>query len=100
MIGRLTIATSCFNHPSCPSSILTEQIFVTYRSRLSAVEADRFKVSKLLRGLQRLHSDCLRAQHDVGGDLACYNLDVDRAMAVTGHIARIWEVDNSVLSFD
>ncbi len=37
-------------------------------SRLSAVEADGCQVSRLLRGLQWLHSDCLRAQHEnVGG---------------------------------
>ncbi len=34
----------------------------------SAVEADGCLVSRPLRGLQWLHSDCLRAQHDnVGG---------------------------------
>jgi hypothetical protein len=37
-------------------------------SRLSAVEADGCQVSRPLRGLQWLYSDCLRAQHEnVGG---------------------------------
>jgi hypothetical protein len=37
-------------------------------SRLSAVEADGCQVSRLLWGLQWLHSDCLPAQYDdVGG---------------------------------
>jgi hypothetical protein len=69
-------------------------------SRLSAVDADGYQVSRPLRGLQLLHSDCLRAPHDVGGDLACYNLDVDGEMVVMGSVARIWEEDDSVLSTD
>ncbi len=45
-------------------------------SRLSAVEADKCKVSRLLVGLQWLYSDCLRVQHEnVGGTWHVY-LDV------------------------
>ncbi len=40
-------------------------------STLSAVEAERCQVRRLLCSMQWLHSDCLRVQHDVGEDLAC-----------------------------
>jgi hypothetical protein len=33
-----------------------------------------------------------------GGDLAYYQLEVDREMAATGHLARIWKEDDSMLS--
>jgi hypothetical protein len=35
-----------------------------------------------------------------GGDLAHYNLDMDREIAATGYVLRIWEEDDSVLSTD
>jgi hypothetical protein len=60
-------------------------------SRLSAVEVE---------GCQ-LHSHCLGAQHDVGpGDLARYNLDMYREMAATCCVARNWEENDSMLSYD
>ncbi len=34
------------------------------------------------------------------GDLACYNLDVGGEMVATGHVAKIWEEDDSILSTD
>jgi hypothetical protein len=34
------------------------------------------------------------------GDLARYNLDVDGEMAAMGHVARIWEEEDGVLSSD
>ncbi len=40
---------------------------VLYSSRMSAVEAEGCQVNRLQSGLQWLHSDCLHAQHDVGG---------------------------------
>jgi hypothetical protein len=68
----------------------------TQFSRLSAVEADGCQVSRSLRGLQRLHSDCLRAQHDDVGGTWHVNLDMGGEIATTGHMARIWEEDDSV----
>jgi hypothetical protein len=35
-----------------------------------------------------------------GGNLKRYNLDVCGEMAATGHMVRIWEEDDSVLSTD
>jgi hypothetical protein len=34
------------------------------------------------------------------GDLECYNLDIDGKMMAMGHVARIWEEDDSMLSTD
>jgi hypothetical protein len=61
---------------------------IGYFNRLQAVEADECQVSRPLRGLQWLHSNCLCVQHDQG-DLARYNPDVGREMAAMGHEARI-----------
>jgi hypothetical protein len=67
-------------------------------SRLSAVEADGCQVSRPLRSLQWLHSDCLRAQHEnVGGGLAQLFGRGWREAAKDCE-ARIWEEYDSVLS--
>jgi hypothetical protein len=62
-------------------------------SRLSAVEADGCQDS-------RLHSDCLRMQHDDVGGTWHVNLDVGGEIAATDRVARIWVEDDSVLSMN
>ncbi len=58
-------------------------------STLSAVEVDGCQVSRPLRGLQWLYSDCLCAQHDDRGGTWHVKLDVGGEFA-TGCVARIW----------
>ncbi len=47
-------------------------------------------------GLQWLHSNCLRGQHDDVGGTCHANVDVGGEIATTGRVARIWEEDDSV----
>jgi hypothetical protein len=60
-------------------------------SRLSAVEEDGCQVRRPLRGLQWLHSDCLRAQHDNRGGTWHVKLDAggEVAMVATSTVTHV-----------
>jgi hypothetical protein len=66
------------------------------QSRLSAVEVDGCQVSRPLRGLQLLHSDCLLVQYDNIEGTWHVKLEVGGEKVTIGCVARIWEEDDSV----